>query len=50
MPEQLPYPGYATDGVKTGDKATYLHGLAATDPGSVEHWQFYDGEARVFER
>jgi len=22
----------------------------ATDSGSVEHWQFYDGEARVLER
>ena len=31
------------------DKATYLHG-PLTDSGSVEHWQFYDGEARVLER
>ena len=31
------------------DKATYLHG-PLTDSGSVEQWQFYDGEARVLER
>jgi len=29
---------------------SHLPPRTATDSGSVEHWQFYDGEARVLER
>jgi len=36
--------------LKQATLESHLPPRTATDAGSVEHWQFYDGEARVLER